>query len=837
MITLKEYLLTENKNIFLKTQQKIIFEGGQATENLLKELINNSGNINLKYTRATPTQNVLDEIDNLYNILVDNNFIEPEKPSFILGSSRLFAIATGIKQPETNEYETPDVINKALNIKKTYGDIDLDVSYKPGVTPQIIKTFINNHNKSKYISDSFGNEVSVATVLDGTNNVIQIDIVNISSNKKYMEFSQFSSIADTAENIKGLVRDILIKIIAKTHPIPAEQKEAIITFLKNTDQYKRFALKWKNKNPDISVRYSLSNDGLLFKIKWIKDGKTTSYQEAGVKFEKLTQLLDDPSVRPQSYEKIDAIANMLGFDNPEQMKHVTSMIKTISSFDTERKQKIWDSLVENLSDKIPNPEKGRNVGQISKEEAEYTLKYLAPYFGNDINTSNQDLTKIDEALSMTSIPHFEQMTIPQIIDFFEDENWEITEKADGANVAFGIDENGIYVKSKKGNPVYDPQEYVNLSITYNNDIHLGFAEFLKFLNNNKELFLNFYNKYNDVLGNIGFQMFGELFSKSHMNVIAYSDEKIGKGSVYVFMVKSDINQKGNDVTNSEIGRQIIQEFIQTFQGVNGWNFYSKRPVEINLSKIKIKDQLLNLINNNREILSSRKKVDKHQKDILKDQIAKLLMDFKADVLSQTKGTSSILGAKEIEGIIVRNLKNGSLAKIVNLEDFGARRVEQWAGIDKIKELRKNLYNKIQNEILDNADIFILPEKQKEKLFNELEVRGSKYQSVEDMLNVLYNDAVIERPRLKSEFNNILSNLKNILINHIENAKNIINDVDASNDKTFNDTQNAINAEVKNINGILDNIQNINKDTDFYIEVIKFFIGYKGLENLINTFLK
>lgn len=836
MITLKEYI--NNKSVFYNTKKTILLEGGQAAENLIPQLIQNTGNENLKYTRATPSAAVLNEVYNIYNILVDNNFIEPEEPSYILGSSRLFAIAAGIKQPEPNEYEPIDIINKALKTKKTFGDIDLDVSYKPGVTPNTLKTFINNFNPTKYTAAAFGDEISVATVIDNTDDVIQIDVVNIKDKKEYMQQTQFSSMADMAENLKGVIRDVLIRAYVKTHPIPNTQRKAIIETIKSTDVYKKFAEKNKLKNPDVDVRYSLGNDGLGLRIIWIKDNKTASpFTDKGVKYEKVKQLTDNPSLRPIGYNDSRLIAKILGFEHPEQIRHVTSMVKVISQLDTQRKQSIWDEMIKNLSSKIPAPERGRTQGQISKNEAKHAIDYMAKYFGNDVNTTTSDKINLTEALKMTSIPHFDQMTIPQTISFFEDENWEITEKADGSNVSFGIDENGIYVKSKKGNPVYNPQDYVDLSVAFNNDIHLGFAELLNLLINNSEKFSDFYTMHNQMIDGVGFQIFGELFSKSHMNVISYTPEKIGRGAVYIFMVKTDTSGKGNDITNTPIGQRIISNFINTFQGTDGWNFYSKRPVDINIASSRYKDEIINIINNNKDILSSRKKIDKPQKDILVTRISELLSALKKEAIKQISGVHSMLGGEEIEGVVVRNLKNGELAKIVDLEGFGAKRVEQWAGVDQIKKLRGELYNKIQKEVLDNADIFVLPNKQVEKLSDALEERGYKYKNVEDMINILYQDAVSERPRLKLEFKNILQDTINILTDHIAKVKDIINTIDLSNPKTIEVTKNSIQSEANEILSIIEKIKTINNADDFYTEVVKFFIGFKGLNNLIQIFLK
>ena len=104
---------------------------------------------------------------------------------------------------------------------------------------------------------------------------------------------------------------------------------------------------------------------------------------------------------------------------------------------------------------------------------------------------------------------------------------------------------------------------------------------------------------------------------------------------------------------------------------------------------------------------------------------------------------SSLGASEIEGAIIRNMQTGAIAKLVDLEGFGRRRAEQWAGVDALKDYRKSLYNELKDVVLNNADIFVLDDKQVQKLTDAMEVRGSRFSNLDEMLDVLYGDASSE----------------------------------------------------------------------------------------------
>ena len=112
---------------FLRVNGDILLEGGQAADSLVMDLQKATNNPKLKYVRATASPVVIDELQGLLSILRKRGFVEDSEPSYILGSSRLFAIKAGLRAPEPNEIETPETISKALETKKDFGDIDLDV--------------------------------------------------------------------------------------------------------------------------------------------------------------------------------------------------------------------------------------------------------------------------------------------------------------------------------------------------------------------------------------------------------------------------------------------------------------------------------------------------------------------------------------------------------------------------------------------------------------------------------------------------------------------------------------------------------------------------------------
>ena len=444
-------------------------------------------------------------------------------------------------------------------------------------------------------------------------------------------------------------------------------------------------------------------------------------------------------------------------------------------------------------------------------------------------------------LKMSAIPHFDQMSISQMIKFFTDNNWEFTEKADGSNVTFGVLNDEIFVKTKKGSPVTDPQVLIEMDREFNSDIHRGFAEMLQMLQSNDDLFVDWYNdiKSKHTNGN-DFQIFGELFSRSTINVIEYSDAMIGRGALYLFMVKyTDSNTKAEvDISDHDTGRDIMQSFKETFNEIDGWKIYNKQAVRVNLKRSELVDRLVDIIDNEREILQSRAHKHRAEKQRITSEVEYILKQLKTDALSQIKKIKSILGADEIEGVVVRNLSSGSLAKIVDLSDFGDRRLEQWSGVDGLKQIRRKLLNDIQNVVLKNADIFVLPKKQIEKLSDALQTQSRRYYTIEEMMAILYADAISERPQIEQELDELTKTFEEILKTYLTEMKDFIELPEiAGKFKAYTQAKQRLRAEQQSVAEITKKLKAAKSSIDKYIEIIQFFIGSKGLADLRDKFLR
>lgn len=342
----------------------LLQEGGQAAINMVEKLKSISGNQELVYQPASPTPNILNEINKIREILLKNNLIEPKESSYVLGSSRLFAIASGKKKPEeiTDKVETKELVKMALKQKTHYGDIDLDVDLKDGVSTQDLVNAVTSANPKKYAGEAIKQEAFFAVNVDNTNQVIQIDVVDLGEKPHYFKHKQFSSIADLAHGITGAQRDLLETAIVATHPIDSGIKELIKEEILNSEVYKEFVEKRKKKNAnakfDVDIRPSLTGDGFTYKVKFIVDDKSTSYSKGGVTFDRIAKIIDMkkkgiPQIVP--YEAIEDITKELGFGDSTGIKHFIKMVEFVKNLkDNERKQKIFNMYIEHMKPKIPN---------------------------------------------------------------------------------------------------------------------------------------------------------------------------------------------------------------------------------------------------------------------------------------------------------------------------------------------------------------------------------------------------------------------------------------------------------------------------------------------------
>ncbi|MCS7317017.1 MAG: hypothetical protein NZZ41_01680 [Candidatus Dojkabacteria bacterium] len=280
----------------------LLKEGGKAAESVLNKLQQYYQGKELKVIKIP--QNSLKIVFDKYiqpilDELIQNNFIEPSyKTDFSLGSTRLAAYIAG-RSPRLLKSETPEIISKAIQTKKTFGDLDVDIKLKEGVSITDIGEYLEEKYPHLYAYRKVGNsEISLAVVMDDLS-VIQIDLVDVSENEESIKFMQSSSIIDISEGVKGYAQKMLLASVLSVKKLLPEHKKIVDVFMKkHPDFQKAVKLGYSpilNHNQEIG-RYSLSPN---FEIYIVIDMK-----KPGVKTKKKLKTTDTPVFKFSNSEQL-----------------------------------------------------------------------------------------------------------------------------------------------------------------------------------------------------------------------------------------------------------------------------------------------------------------------------------------------------------------------------------------------------------------------------------------------------------------------------------------------------------------------------------------------------
>jgi len=246
-------------------------EGGNAANSLFDRLQQNNPKRKLERVSIPKDQLRLvwrDAIEPILEILGKEGVLDDSyKSKFNLGSTKLaYQYMSGTDNKEVND---------AVNKKKSFGDIDLDVSLKDGVTAIDAANIIVKSNPSKYIAKNNGTEANMAVVINGMQMpngdyipgaVIQIDLVNVKGKEDSLQFLQSSSEDDMLSGIKGVFHKFLLRALIRHVSAPNIQPE--------TQEAKAEIAKWKSQgyNIDGDTRLSLKDGGLSVVVDMKKFG-------------------------------------------------------------------------------------------------------------------------------------------------------------------------------------------------------------------------------------------------------------------------------------------------------------------------------------------------------------------------------------------------------------------------------------------------------------------------------------------------------------------------------------------------------------------------------------
>jgi hypothetical protein len=351
-------------------ESSLMVEGGNAAEYLLPKLQSATGNKNLKYSKIPQSslgvvfkeivQPILIELAK--NGLIDKNY----KTEFGLGSTRLAAKIAGY-DVKVFKSENSEVVARATAAKKNFGDLDIDVVLTNGKSISDIGKYLEGSYPEKYAFKLGNKEINVAAVLDG-NNVIQIDIVDVTSEKEDMMFMQSSSMVDISSGVKGAIQKWLIRAVLSVKNITPAHQNLISIALKKNPEY----LKWEKQGYTTQKeggdsrpvgRYSLSTSGGIYLV--------FDIYKPGVKNKKLIKVTEDPVV------KFSNMSELIQFILPGADEDIANSAVKISeyvkeNFSNEDVDKIWNAFVESMKNQS---------GTMDIEDFNNGMKVISNIFG------------------------------------------------------------------------------------------------------------------------------------------------------------------------------------------------------------------------------------------------------------------------------------------------------------------------------------------------------------------------------------------------------------------------------------------------------------------------
>lgn len=318
------------------------------------------------------------------------------------------------------------------------------------------------------------------------------------------------------------------------------------------------------------------------------------------------------------------------------------------------------------------------------------------------------------------IPHIEDLDISTFLKIINDlEEYEVTEKIDGSQILFGIDQNGFYTsrESKGGKRVYSIQDYeIQFSTTYRRAVHKLLESVLPQL---KESGLK-----------IGDQIEAEVLYGELPNVVPYSEKtsyliflrttagdtninelkKRFEGSSFSIAIDTPTTVDGRKIKIIEkLDRWVISSvprFVVQTRNVQSECDKTLKDIQKYLSqntKFGINNKLLDETPLNKIPAWCLKSEWKNIKEELKlekakvrDELSKMKTEVKEILIDHlVRPYTSAFGPRQggwIEGVVLRHQKNNQIVKIVDKNVFGVIRNFAWKIRNSLTDKPKGLNN-------------------------------------------------------------------------------------------------------------------------------------------------
>jgi len=325
------------------------------------------------------------------------------------------------------------------------------------------------------------------------------------------------------------------------------------------------------------------------------------------------------------------------------------------------------------------------------------------------------LTEVSRGIS-----HIEDISAGEIIEILTNlTNFQITEKVDGAQILFGIDENGFYTsrETKGGIRIYNEADYgITFSSTYMRSTHKLLEQMLP------------------VLRGAGLrpgdQVEAEVLYGELPNVVPYSADtnyliflRTTEGAVNIDRLKQKLDGRAVSVS-------LVSPFTDDGKSItlreeeNTWKF-ARVPIIEKTYNIQLLNRCITKMNIYLSSIDSftlqplgiiletplNKVPDwvapgtwKYVKEYIKERRENIRVSLYEDHILPLKETllnsfvrnsSSAFGPsiKEggwIEGVVLRDIKTGRMVKLVDKDIFGTVRESAWAYRNKISESAKGI---------------------------------------------------------------------------------------------------------------------------------------------------
>ena len=375
-----------------------------------------------------------------------------------------------------------------------------------------------------------------------------------------------------------------------------------------------------------------------------------------------------------------------------------------------------------------------------------------------LTTLNENLTNSAD-IKWPAIKHFNEMPISDFTDFFTtfdscDELYEASEKIDGSQLGIGCDSNGVFLKSKRSGAIYNPSDFYKMSQDYGIEVFKGFGDILKSFRNDESI-NKWFEKQKEAY-KTEFMIFGEMLNMKQPNTLVYPQIKEGHPYIVLFGVCG--TQEKNNLFDLRKINYLISDFMRNFSSQDV-TIVTKRVIADFDSKhihgSKPMQALKEFIYSIDASFNSRKR-DENTKQI-KEKLSVLVDAAYVDVIKSIDKSKSLLGADEIEGIVVINKSNQFITKFVKPK-FRDDNADNWKEMKRRRTFRKELKSEVASAATTNELIEILVR------FKDKMLKMTSEMQLDDKSSSIKKQAV---RRAFDEIDNVAS-----IIDKIKEVKNV-----------------------------------------------------------------